>query len=436
MRNQITDAIIRSLSVHEAGHALVISSLGAKVHSIAAFDPVAGGGVCRHDPIGNRPWETELDNCIRGAMAAMSGEIAEQMIAPRSSMVRRKYRRTAAAMMDAVLFHKYGLYGTGEGAKGQDQDRHDFNVMALSSGLPPAKFVQLCLERLVPLIESGRAEILGLAKRLAADALAQLRAAEPFELPDETPPSADVRTDGCFDPKQSFLSSATAGPGRMAHLRSSAAFSDASIEVDADAGIIRNAAVMTAGPAEGHGFEIDSITLQQSLALLKAKPDGAPMRFKHPDAEDDGEQIVIDDALGTQVGRLKNPRLAGSSVRGDIYLEDYAEFLPGLGNVKKYLLALAATDPTALGLSAVIFYDLQPLTDAYGATDALPAARVNRLDFVDFVGKAAANPNGLLSAGRGFSRPATQHVRRDFRSILASGLASAMDRAGAGLQLD
>jgi len=145
---------------------------------------------------------------------------------------------------------------------------------------------------------------------------------------------------------------------------------------------------------------------------------------------------VIDDALGTQVGRLKNPRLAGSSVRGDIYLEDYAEFLPGLGNVKKYLLALAATDPTALGLSAVIFYDLQPLTDAYGATDALPAARVNRLDFVDFVGKAAANPNGLLSAGRGFSRPATQHVRRDFRSILASGLASAMDRAGAGLQLD
>jgi hypothetical protein len=182
-------------------------------------------------------------------------------------------------------------------------------------------------------------------------------------------------------------------------LRGSIPFPMGEIEVDETNGVIRNAAVMTLGPTIGHDFDIDSVTLQQTCDLLNAKgPDGAPMRFKHPEISKVGDQFNLSDALGTVVGQLKNPRIAGNSVRGDIFLGDYAKNLPGLGDVRTYLLGLAKDFPTSLGLSTVIDWDPEVKTNSVGDPIAI-VARVVSVDYVDFVGKPAANPNGLLCAG-------------------------------------
>ncbi len=166
------------------------------------------------------------------------------------------------------------------------------------------------------------------------------------------------------------------------------------VTVNDVAGVIENAAVMTIGPTLGHGFDIDATSIQQVCDLINANPDGVLCRFKHPEVDSGGYQS---DALGTVVGRIKNARIVGDSVRGDVHLGDYAKIVPGLGDVRSYILSLAKDDPAALGLSAVIHYEVDPQTDKDGNPTLLPA-RIFAVDAVDLVGKPAANPNGLLSA--------------------------------------
>lgn len=166
-----------------------------------------------------------------------------------------------------------------------------------------------------------------------------------------------------------------------------------SVEVDNEAGIIRNASVMTIGPALGHGFDIDAVTIQQVATLINESSNGVKVRFKHPTPRDDG---LMPDDLGTDVGYLKNARIEGDSVRGDIHLAEYAKSLPGVGDVWTYLLAKAKSDPAGFGLSAVIGYEAVPQLDGSGNPVGL-VARVFYVRAVDFVGTPAANPNGLLS---------------------------------------
>lgn len=168
----------------------------------------------------------------------------------------------------------------------------------------------------------------------------------------------------------------------------------AEVRVDDAAGVIRNAAVMTCGTAMGHGFAIDAETLQQVASLINGQPDGVRVRLKHP--ETDPQTGAPKDGTATMVGRLRNARLVGQQVRGDVYLGDYAAAVPGYGDARTYLLKLAANDPTAIGLSAVIDYEPVPLPDASGRV--LPTARVFDVLAVDFAEIPAANPNGLLSA--------------------------------------
>lgn len=188
--------------------------------------------------------------------------------------------------------------------------------------------------------------------------------------------------------------SATATEPRIASLRSAAAFFGTTVQVDLEKACILNAAVITIGPAEGHGFNIDATTLDQVATLINANPSGVPVRFKHPAMPT--EDSPQPDALGTDVGYVRNARVEGESVRGDVYLMDYAEVLPGLGNVKDYLLRKAKSDPTGFGLSAVIAFGVEDQSDASGNVTGL-VARVSGVDAVDFVSRPAANPNGLLS---------------------------------------
>ena len=178
-------------------------------------------------------------------------------------------------------------------------------------------------------------------------------------------------------------------------LRSAAAFSSSGVEVDEANGIIRNCAVMTVGPASGREWEIDRTTIEQLKALIDAQPEGVPMRFRHPEL--DGETQTFSETLGTDVGRLKNARIVGDTLRGDVHLGEYAKVLPALGDVWTYLITKAKSDPSGMGLSAVIGFDLETLNGSDGVPEKL-VARIGACIAVDFVGKPAANPNGLLSA--------------------------------------
>lgn len=182
--------------------------------------------------------------------------------------------------------------------------------------------------------------------------------------------------------------------GNTAALRSAAAFATG-VDVDVEAGVIRNAAVMTVGPALGHGFNIDATTIRQVADLINAAGEpGVVVRYKHPQPNPDG---TMPDALGTDVGYVRNARVEGDVCRGDVFLAEHASNLPGYGDVRSYLLKKAKNDPKGFGLSAVIGFDAEVQMSATGQPEGI-VARVFTLDAVDFVGQPAANPHGLLNA--------------------------------------
>jgi hypothetical protein len=190
---------------------------------------------------------------------------------------------------------------------------------------------------------------------------------------------------------------------RVAALRAGPVqYSDHGVSVDAKAGVIRNVAIATVGPAKGHGFDLDQTSIEQLATLANAMPDGVKVRFRHPAQEraqsPDGQPVdTLADSTGTMVGRVKNVHVVGNQARGDVYLGGYAAMLPGLGNVRDYLLAHAVEDPAAIGMSAMFVFDVEPIVDRYGGVTAL-VARIQSLEAVDFVDQPAANPAGLLSA--------------------------------------
>ena len=71
------------------------------------------------------------------------------------------------------------------------------------------------------------------------------------------------------------------------------------LEIDAKAGIIRNASLMTRGDAKGHGFVIDDVTLRQTAEGINRRKAGVKARLGHP--------IFPGDA-GTVIGRVSNAR--------------------------------------------------------------------------------------------------------------------------------
>jgi hypothetical protein len=167
------------------------------------------------------------------------------------------------------------------------------------------------------------------------------------------------------------------------------------VDVDEEKGLIRNAAILTIGKPQGYSWDVDKTTLAQTAALLNARAGGTKVRFKHPPKNNDG---YLPEGLGMQVGVvLPGVRIEGDTLRGDVQLGEYAKNLPGLGDVRTYLLQLAKEHPMDVGLSAVIGFTVDPQR----GTDGKPLlpARVYDCDAVDFVGTPAGNPNGLLAAG-------------------------------------
>ena len=112
----------------------------------------------------------------------------------------------------------------------------------------------------------------------------------------------------------------------------------------------------------------------------------------------DGDaQDALADDIGTVIGTVDDVYLDDDAARGTVRLGDFSTVVPGLGNVRDYVLKLATEHPELLGMSAVFAFSVEPAMDATGNVSGV-AARIEALEAVDIVGKGAAVDNGLLSA--------------------------------------
>lgn len=213
-----------------------------------------------------------------------------------------------------------------------------------------------------------------------------------------------------------------------------AAGGGAMIEVDHEHGVIRNVAVITAGvarPANWYPFLVDATTMGGVVGAINNVEAPLPVRFGHPEL--DGA-----DSVAFLVGSIANARIDGNCVRADITLGSFAKHSPQ-GNLWDYLLSIADSQPSYIGMSVAISGGY---LDEPGA-DGFPPARIDSLAAVDFVGKPGGNPNGLLSSsartGPAAASPAhsstpaaegTKNMNKQQKAYLARlGLAEGVDDA-------
>lgn len=180
---------------------------------------------------------------------------------------------------------------------------------------------------------------------------------------------------------------------------------------DFGAGLIPSVAVITRGEALGHDLWIDAEFLNQTAAAINATGvTGAKARFTHPDMSGDG--------LGSMLGRVKNAKVDGDIVRGDLHLLESAKQTPD-GDLASYVVKLAQEAPDAFGESIAFSRDRDAearfmldngaklegrylYTDEFKSPDETnsknyPHARLAALHAIDTVDEPAANPSGLFS---------------------------------------
>lgn len=186
-------------------------------------------------------------------------------------------------------------------------------------------------------------------------------------------------------------------------LRNRAALQDPGVQLDADTFTLRNIPLIQLGPALGHGFEVDRTMLAQVVRFVNAKPKGVKSHLTHPGLTACGGK----DGIEVMMGRASNARIAGDKVRADFQLGAYAALGPQ-GDIRKYLMAIAAEDPELAGVS--IQFDADDPETAIvdeprpesAPSDTTPGkhvvtyARAKNVMAADFVGDPAANRDGLL----------------------------------------
>lgn len=189
------------------------------------------------------------------------------------------------------------------------------------------------------------------------------------------------------------------------------------VEVDREQGLIKNVAIITQGPATGHGFSVDQVMIDQVLSALGTKR--MPIRFTHPEL--DMTQMFGRDSIECLVGHVENPKADGDVVRGDVRIGKYAEHSP-YGNLREYLLGIAEEAPEQIGMS--ISFEPDEFEQSRGPDgEPLALGRVANLLAVDFVGDPGANRNGLLSKGPNTglqkgNKPMDEQLLSDLRTLL------------------
>jgi hypothetical protein len=174
-------------------------------------------------------------------------------------------------------------------------------------------------------------------------------------------------------------------------------------QVDTAAGIIHACSVAVAGEAAGHQLIFDNKTLLQLLDIGNRRQGGIKSRFTHPGLSDDG--------LGKFLGRMRNFALVGDRLVGDLHLSNSSANTPN-GNLRDYILGLAAEDAAAFGISVVVdlekfWIDQDGKETKVGADLSVrppnpmykyPVARILSFVAADAVDEPALNPQGLFNA--------------------------------------
>ena len=205
--------------------------------------------------------------------------------------------------------------------------------------------------------------------------------------------------------------------GSLVRLAVGRALADPAVDIDDQNAVLRNVPFMSIGPALGHGFDIDAVTLQTQLAALNANADSLRCRISHPELN----QLQTRDGAECLVGWPLNWRIEGDQIRGDIQISPES-IVP---NHRKFLLSIARHRPTALGLSVVSAFDYEAGTDPATGQALPPVARALYCKAVDFVDDPAANRNGLLTTPPPTPFPGNPPMNRRLRRYLESqGLAA------------
>lgn len=176
--------------------------------------------------------------------------------------------------------------------------------------------------------------------------------------------------------------------------------------------VLPGVAIVTRGEALGHGSWLDGAFLRQVADAINAAPAGIKSRFAHP---------LLTDGIGTFLGRVKNARVDGDVVRGDLNLFATAHDTPD-GDLAGYVMRLAEEDPTAFGLSISFLRDIDAEGEFLAANsrrgrfaspdqrnvESYPHVRLKTLLAADVVDQPAANPAGLYAAKGSTALPAAK----------------------------
>lgn len=164
-----------------------------------------------------------------------------------------------------------------------------------------------------------------------------------------------------------------------------------SLGVDRKREVIRGVAVMQFGDISEQDVRkqfVDKTTFDQFVMLANGGK-GAKARFTHPDMSSDG--------LGTYLGRWKNARIDGDTARADLHISPRSHESPKLGDVGKYVMDLAESDPDVFGASMAVHLDEAAMREQQ-REDGYQPIRLRQLHAIDIVDTPALTKSGLFSA--------------------------------------
>jgi hypothetical protein len=175
--------------------------------------------------------------------------------------------------------------------------------------------------------------------------------------------------------------------------------------VDREAGIVHGVAVITEGPALGHGMFVDTTTLAQVMEQAKTYIGGLKVKLDH------------NASASEIVGYLTGFRVEGTTVRADLHLLRSSPR-------REYILELAETIPDTFGLSI-----------AFSGTDEKIGenwfARCTEIYSADIVSEPAANPSGLFQVGEITQPTSSDMTPEEIQAAIAAALAPLIEKIAA-----
>jgi len=162
-------------------------------------------------------------------------------------------------------------------------------------------------------------------------------------------------------------------------------------KVDRKANIIFGANLMQVGDlndGDARPWTVDAESLRQAQQMMSKGNNGSKARFTHPNMSSDG--------MGSYLGRWKNVRVDGGTLRGDLHIAD-AAFKSPQGDLGTYVMDLAESDPEAFGVSLATRLDQKDLEEFdRKRTDEKWPMRFADIRAGDIVDEPAATRGGMF----------------------------------------